>query len=214
MASPLHSHNSNAQVRRPDIAGIQQDSNVHSPGSWQYQLTESMLMHNTGYDIPPSIQESRPSEEHYQHIDNEKPDHQPHIEVYPPPRDEHETDDIKEITTPQRFGSYIDRRFEPIGKDGRPHRPMRAFSEYEEDSEPSAPLVPRGSLMFLFGFICPPVWWIGAFYPFTCLKSSQTRIPKIERRWRSANRVMALFSILLIAVLLGMMGWYISKYHP
>ncbi|KAJ2955532.1 hypothetical protein NQZ79_g8489 [Umbelopsis isabellina] len=161
---------------------------------------------------PPSIQESRPSEEQYQHIDNEKQEHQPHIEVYPPPRDENETDDIKEITTPQRFGSYIDKRFENIGKDGRPHRPMRAFSEYEEDSEPSAPLVPRGSLMFLFGFICPPIWWISAFYPFSCFRSSQTRIPKIERRWRSANRVMALFSILLIAALLGIMGWYISKY--
>ncbi|GAB5590891.1 hypothetical protein Unana1_05791 [Umbelopsis nana] len=218
MASPLPSKDINAPSR-PDITNSQHASNVHSPGSWQYQLTESMLMHNnrTGQDMAttslhskedPRLSNERQSEERY--MDEEKTEiPHPQVEVVPPAE---AAPDVQDITTPQRFGYYIDKRFAPIGsEDGRPRKPMRAFSDYMEDEEPQAPAVPHGSLLFLFGFICPPSWWIGALYPLACFRAQQPKIPKIERRWRSANRVMTALSILLIAALLGIMGWYISK---
>ncbi|KAI8581135.1 hypothetical protein K450DRAFT_233257 [Umbelopsis ramanniana AG] len=205
MASPLKSNNN---APRPDISAIQQSSNAHTPGSWQYQLTESMLMHNTGGQdmgtgsVRSKHEPPQPSEESNEKIAEEN------VQA---PRDEH-NNDMYDISNPQRFSRYIDRRFAPISDDGRSHKPIRPFSDYEEEDEPKAARIPYGSVLFLIGFVCPPSWWIGTFYPFTCFQTEQKNIPKIERRWRSANRVMTALSILLIAVLLGIMGWYISTY--
>jgi hypothetical protein len=215
MASPLKSNNS-APHPRPDISAIQQSSNAHTPGSWQYQLTESMLMHNTGGQdmgtgsVRSRHEPPRPSEENNEKIEEEEGEGEREENVHAAPlRDEH-TNDMHDITNPQRFGRYIDRRFAPISDDDRSHKPIRPFSDYEEEEDPKAARIPHGSILFLLGFICPPSWWIGTFYPFTCFQTEQKNIPKIERRWRSANRVMTALSILLIAVLLGIMGWYIS----
>lgn len=214
MASPFKSNNNAAQPR-PDISAIQQSSNAHTPGSWQYQLTESMLMHNTsGQDMGAGSVRSkheppRTSEEHNEKIEEEREEN--NVYAAPPPKNDY-NNDMYDITNPQRFGHYIDRRFAPISDDGRSQKPMRPFSDYEEEEEPKAACIPYGSVLFLLGFICPPSWWIGTFYPFTCCKGGHQNIPKIERRWRSANRVMTALSLLLIAVLLGIMGWYISTY--
>jgi hypothetical protein len=211
MASPLKSNNNTAHPRS-DNTGIQHNANVHSPGTWQYQLTESMLMHNAGgQDIGTtsihSKQEAlRRSEEKNE---NDKEQREDHVEFIPPTD---EPQDINDITTPQRFGHYIDRRFAPVSDDDRSHKAIHPFEDYEEQEEPKAARIPHGSILFLLGFICPPSWWIGTFYPFTCFQAEPATIPKLERRWRSANRVMTLISILLIAVLLGIMGWYINKY--
>ncbi|KAG2179721.1 hypothetical protein INT44_006569 [Umbelopsis vinacea] len=204
MASPVKSYN---YPPRPDISAVQQSSNA--PGSWQYQLTESMLMQNTGgQDMSTasvrSTYEPPPPEEKNEKIQHEN--------MYAPPP-EHHNNEPYDITNPQRFGRYIDTRFAPISDDdGRSHKPIRPFSDYEEEGEPKAACIPYGSVLFLVGFVCPPSWWVGSFYPYTCLQSEKRIIPKLERRWRSANRVMTALSILLIAVLLGIMGWYISTY--
>ncbi|KAK9767117.1 hypothetical protein K7432_003342 [Basidiobolus ranarum] len=62
--------------------------------------------------------------------------------------------------------------------------------------------IPRGSLFFLFGFLFIPIWWYGAIFP---------RQPnhKVDLRWRSYNRMMSVVSIIIIAVGLGMLIWFL-----
>ncbi|KAL0095303.1 hypothetical protein F4703DRAFT_1064164 [Phycomyces blakesleeanus] len=56
-----------------------------------------------------------------------------------------------------------------------------------------------GCLLFLFGFICPPLWWIGSFWP----KHARELGGKMAERWQRLNRCMSIgFSILLIIALI------------
>ncbi|CAG8478076.1 9534_t:CDS:2 [Paraglomus occultum] len=77
--------------------------------------------------------------------------------------------------------------------------PTRAWSPYVRD-----PIVvcPTGSILFLFGFLFPPLWWIGSFYP---------RRPRTSahERWKMYNRLMSVVSSFIIAGILGIAIWYL-----
>lgn len=76
---------------------------------------------------------------------------------------------------------------------------------YENDSiftttsdliETNSPFFSMGAFLFLFGFICPPSWWVGSFYP---------TVPKdrMDSRWKLLNRFFSLgFSTLLVIALI------------
>ncbi|KAI9275487.1 hypothetical protein BDA99DRAFT_495595, partial [Phascolomyces articulosus] len=52
-----------------------------------------------------------------------------------------------------------------------------------------------GMLLFLFGFICPPLWWIGACWP----RHPREQAGKMAERWQKLNIIMSLgFSVILI----------------
>lgn len=56
-----------------------------------------------------------------------------------------------------------------------------------------------GGLLFLFGFICPPLWWIGSFWP----RQVKEKGGKMADRWQKINRIMSLgFSIILIILII------------
>ncbi|KAI8087719.1 uncharacterized protein B0P05DRAFT_584942 [Gilbertella persicaria] len=56
-----------------------------------------------------------------------------------------------------------------------------------------------GGLLFLFGFLCPPLWWIGSFWP----RHVREKGGKMADRWQKLNRIMSLgfSSILLILII-------------
>ncbi|KAI8642897.1 hypothetical protein BD408DRAFT_415813 [Parasitella parasitica] len=59
-----------------------------------------------------------------------------------------------------------------------------------------------GAFLFLFGFLCPPLWWIGSFCPTHIDERYQGMHRsdiKMVKRWRTLNRFFSLgFSTLLI----------------
>ncbi|KAI8388835.1 uncharacterized protein BYT42DRAFT_561400 [Radiomyces spectabilis] len=56
-----------------------------------------------------------------------------------------------------------------------------------------------GALLFLFGFICPPLWWLGSFWP----RKIQQRGGKMAERWQKLNRVMSIgFSVIVIIAII------------
>ncbi|GAA5795200.1 hypothetical protein EDC94DRAFT_697284 [Helicostylum pulchrum] len=57
----------------------------------------------------------------------------------------------------------------------------------------------KGAYFFLFGFIFPPCWWIGSFYPKGSKNMYIDGNMKMALRWRLLNRFFSLgFSCLLI----------------
>lgn len=60
-----------------------------------------------------------------------------------------------------------------------------------------------GAFLFLFGFICPPLWWIGSFYPFRLNTNRFDGDVKMKHRWRLLNRFFSLgFSTLVIIAII------------
>ncbi|KAI8140146.1 hypothetical protein BJV82DRAFT_229300 [Fennellomyces sp. T-0311] len=56
-----------------------------------------------------------------------------------------------------------------------------------------------GGILFLFGFICPVLWWIGACWP----RHPRERAGKMAERWQQLNLIMSLgFSVLLVIALI------------
>lgn len=56
-----------------------------------------------------------------------------------------------------------------------------------------------GAVLFLFGFVFPPLWWIGAVWP----RRAGECGGKMAERWQSLCRVLSIgFSVLLIAALI------------
>ncbi|KAF7721000.1 hypothetical protein EC973_005637 [Apophysomyces ossiformis] len=56
-----------------------------------------------------------------------------------------------------------------------------------------------GALLFLFGFICPPLWWLGSFWP----RKAREQGGKMAERWQKLNRYMSVgFSIILIIAII------------
>ncbi|KAG2220896.1 hypothetical protein INT45_013025 [Circinella minor] len=52
-----------------------------------------------------------------------------------------------------------------------------------------------GMVFFLFGFICPPLWWIGSCWP----RHPREQGGKMAERWQKLNIIMSLgFSVILI----------------
>ncbi|CAG8451788.1 10251_t:CDS:2 [Acaulospora morrowiae] len=70
---------------------------------------------------------------------------------------------------------------------------------------PPEPFVicPYGSVLFVLGFILPPLWWFGSFFP----RHSKGMT---DYRWKRYNRLMSVFSLFLIAVILGLAIWYLK----
>lgn len=86
------------------------------------------------------------------------------------------------------------------------------WSEYDSIFSEEASLIattPRlfsvGAYLFIFGFLCPPFWWIGSFYP-TNLKNGKRFMDenlKMALRWRLLNRFFSLgFSVLLLIAII------------
>ncbi|KAI8375166.1 hypothetical protein BD560DRAFT_392901 [Blakeslea trispora] len=63
-----------------------------------------------------------------------------------------------------------------------------------------------GAFLFLFGFIFPPFWWIGSFYPLYIDERYQRRYDpnvKMTKRWRMLNRFFSLgFSAFLVVAII------------
>lgn len=63
-----------------------------------------------------------------------------------------------------------------------------------------------GAYLFLFGFIFPPCWWVGSFYPTRAKKETMYSMDenvKMAIRWRLLNRFFSLgFSTLLIIAII------------
>ena len=56
-----------------------------------------------------------------------------------------------------------------------------------------------GALLFLFGFLCPLLWWLGSFWP-THLAE---RAGKMAVRWQKLNRMMSIgFSSILLILMI------------
>ncbi|KAK9712931.1 hypothetical protein K7432_006821 [Basidiobolus ranarum] len=62
-------------------------------------------------------------------------------------------------------------------------------------------LIPFGALLFLFGFLLMPCWWIGAILP----RGPRT---KVQQRWCSYNRLMSIFSVIVLIIGVGTLIWY------
>ncbi|CAG8482691.1 6341_t:CDS:2 [Diversispora eburnea] len=54
------------------------------------------------------------------------------------------------------------------------------------------------------GFLFPPFWWFGSFYP---------RDPKYETdfKWKRYNRLMSIFSLFFITLIIGIIIWYLKS---
>jgi hypothetical protein len=62
------------------------------------------------------------------------------------------------------------------------------------------PFFSVGAFLFLFGFVLPPLWWVGSFVP----KSKRDCTSKMVERWRLLNRYFSLgfSSLLIIAIII------------
>ena len=62
-----------------------------------------------------------------------------------------------------------------------------------------------GALLFIFGFMFPPLWWIGSIWP----RRPRQRGGKMAERWQKLNRIMSIgFSVVLIlAIIICVAVW-------
>ncbi|CAI2171229.1 10740_t:CDS:2 [Funneliformis geosporum] len=67
-------------------------------------------------------------------------------------------------------------------------------------------ICPFGSVLFTMGFLFPPLWWFGSFYP----RHSKSTT---DFRWKKYNRLMSIFSFFLIAGILVITIWYLRYYE-
>ncbi|KAI9595123.1 hypothetical protein BDF19DRAFT_442262 [Syncephalis fuscata] len=93
--------------------------------------------------------------------------------------------------------------------------------------------MPAGALLFAFGFILCPLWWIGALLSIpgeTAAVSEEGKEPEesvpagqgtgealrhramLHRRWRLLNRIMSGISFILIAATVGLLLWWYYRY--
>ncbi|RKP14798.1 hypothetical protein BJ684DRAFT_14899 [Piptocephalis cylindrospora] len=81
-----------------------------------------------------------------------------------------------------------------------------------------------GALLFLTGFILFPLWWVGALLPIRPVTSTspseKSRIRqryggeaaarRVARRWRTYNRYMSVFSLLLVIGAVALIIWWLK----
>lgn len=74
------------------------------------------------------------------------------------------------------------------------HTEWWIFSKHDQDGFYSI-----GGLLFLFGFLFPPFWWIGSIWP----RRVKEKGGKMAERWQKLNRIMSIgfSSILLILII-------------
>ncbi|SAM07173.1 hypothetical protein [Absidia glauca] len=66
-----------------------------------------------------------------------------------------------------------------------------------------------GALLFVFGFLFPPLWWIGAFWP-----RRPEQGGKMAKRWQQLNRYLSIgFSIILVIVIIVVGALYGSSHQ-
>ncbi|KAJ2747507.1 hypothetical protein GGI20_000496 [Coemansia sp. BCRC 34301] len=61
--------------------------------------------------------------------------------------------------------------------------------------------IPVGAVLFLFGFLVLPLWWIGAVFP-------RSGNEDVVRSWRKYNALMTLVSLPLLGLFLALGGWH------
>jgi hypothetical protein len=80
------------------------------------------------------------------------------------------------------------------------------FTEHTMTYSTATHLFSAGAFFFMFGFLFPPLWWVGSFYPTHVYDESKVRYDsdiKMLKRWRTLNRFFSLgFSTLLIIALI------------
>ncbi|KAI9317173.1 hypothetical protein BX666DRAFT_2027268 [Dichotomocladium elegans] len=61
-------------------------------------------------------------------------------------------------------------------------------------------VVSIGAFLFLFGFLCPPLWWIGSFWP----RHARHKGGKLADRWQKLCRLMTICfgALVIIAVVI------------
>ncbi|KAG1474088.1 hypothetical protein G6F56_000566 [Rhizopus delemar] len=65
-----------------------------------------------------------------------------------------------------------------------------------------------GGLLFLFGFLFPPLWWLGSFWP----KQAGEKGGKMAERWQRLNRAMSIgFSIILVILIIVFAALYATN---
>ncbi|KAJ2813831.1 hypothetical protein H4S07_000381 [Coemansia furcata] len=69
--------------------------------------------------------------------------------------------------------------------------------KYQVKSDTS---IPAGAMLFLFGFLILPLWWVGAVFP----RSNE----EVARTWRKYNALMTLVSLPLLGLFLALGGWH------
>ncbi|ORX48525.1 hypothetical protein DM01DRAFT_1338582 [Hesseltinella vesiculosa] len=88
---------------------------------------------------------------------------------------------------------------------GEPHPARPWWSMDQEDG-----LASIGMFLFLFGFLFPPLWWIGAIFP----RHSGRQAGKMASRWKWINRFMSFgFSILLVVAVIVLAILYSTQSH-
>lgn len=105
-------------------------------------------------------------------------------------------EDITEKTLQEEpYPSY----YSPIDSE----RKINYFDEESSIFSVSTHFFSLGAFLFLFGFICPPLWWIGSFYPFRLNTNRFDGDIKMKRRWRLLNRFFSLgFSTLVVIAII------------
>ncbi|KAI9276964.1 hypothetical protein BDA99DRAFT_494549 [Phascolomyces articulosus] len=78
--------------------------------------------------------------------------------------------------------------------------PWWVAAKHDEDG-----IYSLGALLFIFGFIFPPLWWIGSIWP----RRPRQRGGKMAERWQKLNRIMSIgFSVMLIlAIIICVAVW-------
>ncbi|CEI98496.1 hypothetical protein RMCBS344292_12603 [Rhizopus microsporus] len=62
-----------------------------------------------------------------------------------------------------------------------------------------------GGLLFLFGFLFPPFWWLGSFWP----RQVREKGGKMAERWQRLNRIMSIgFSTIVIILIIVFAALY------
>ncbi|KAG0177714.1 hypothetical protein DFQ28_005467 [Apophysomyces sp. BC1034] len=111
----------------------------------------------------------------------------------------------------------VDTFWKTLAEDLQQHRPKQYNMDYYNHHHQSGPIDEKlpwwvapnddnedgfysvGALLFLFGFICPPLWWLGSFWP----RQAREQGGKMAERWQKLNRYMSIgFSIILIIAII------------
>ncbi|KAJ2964040.1 hypothetical protein NQZ79_g907 [Umbelopsis isabellina] len=107
------------------------------------------------------------------------------------------------LSTAGHFDTYVDQHFSKISDSVKCIDKMR-YSYQESVVQDS--MCTFGLWLFIFGFICPPCWWVGCFLP--CDARTE-----MERKWQKLNRLMTFgFSlIVLTAIVTVVIVWRLEQ---
>lgn len=97
------------------------------------------------------------------------------------------------LSTVGHFDTYVDQHF------GRVSDSVKCLEKVKynyQDTRIREDVCTYGLGLFMFGFLFPPMWWLGSVYP----RSPAT---EMQRKWRRINKLMSLgFSLVVLTVIL------------